>query len=339
MPTARQVNWARFRVFAVSSVAFLILSVIFYLLSGGTLLQEKATLYLYIPDASGISAGSPVRVDGIDVGKVRSVALSGSMQADRIIRVVMTIERQWMRSIPADSWAQLSADTLIGDKYVDITSGASRAPISPNGTIVYRDNPDIMKRLDLAQFRKQLAEVDAVLTDIEQGRGPLGEFVQGSGMYNEWLKLVRESQVALNAIVARNSKLGAEVYSDERYQRLRQAILAFDQSAARLESGQGEMGALLRDDAKYQQFAASLTSLRQFFAQMGAGPLFESDALYTNWNKQLGSLIHTVDEFNASEPMTRTTFYEDLTGMSRQLQNNLKDFRLDPKKYLRLKVF
>src|SRR5580698_2614397 len=133
MPTARQVNWARFRVCVVIAVALIILAELFYLLTGGTLFQQKAELYLFMPDSTGIAGGSPVRVDGIDVGKVDRVALSGSTQPNRIVRATMTVEQRWLRTIPVDSFAQLSTETLIGDKFVDVTSGASRTTIRPNG--------------------------------------------------------------------------------------------------------------------------------------------------------------------------------------------------------------
>ena len=49
MPSARRVNWARFRVSMVCLVASLILLTLFYLLTGGTLFQPKATLFMYRP--------------------------------------------------------------------------------------------------------------------------------------------------------------------------------------------------------------------------------------------------------------------------------------------------
>src|SRR5664280_2925554 len=121
MPSARQVNWAKSRVAAVSVAAGVILAVLAYLLTGGTLLQERSALYLYIPDATGLGPGAPVRVDGIGVGKVRSVALSGSNDPDRIVKVAITAESDRLAQIPVDSVAQLSADTLVGDMFVDVT--------------------------------------------------------------------------------------------------------------------------------------------------------------------------------------------------------------------------
>src|SRR5438105_13246626 len=116
MPSAQRVAWAKLRVSAVGLVALAILSTILYLLTGDTLLEPKANLYLYIPDATGVASGSPVRVEGINVGKVESVGLSGSTNPDRIVKITMSIERKSLSSITADSTAQIASDTAIADK-------------------------------------------------------------------------------------------------------------------------------------------------------------------------------------------------------------------------------
>src|ERR1035437_10717688 len=103
MPSERQIRWAKFRVLTVCAVAMVILSILAYLLTGGSVLTEKATMYLYIPDATGLGPGAPVRVNGIGVGKVRLVDLSGSTEPNRIVKVTLTVERDRLASIPDDS--------------------------------------------------------------------------------------------------------------------------------------------------------------------------------------------------------------------------------------------
>src|SRR5271169_6699866 len=138
MPSAQRVSWAKFRVSVVSIVALLILGTIAYLLTGGTLFEPKSTLYLYLPDATGLLAGLPVRVNGIGVGKVASVDLSGSRDQNRMVKVTMTIERDSLASIAADSTAQVASDTAEGDKYVAITGGARSDHVRPNDEIQYK---------------------------------------------------------------------------------------------------------------------------------------------------------------------------------------------------------
>src|SRR5690349_2591935 len=99
MPSQARVRWARVRVVVTAFAGLAILSTLIVLLTGGTLFQPQATLFLYIPDATGLADGSPVRVDGIQVGKVDAVMLTGSVEPNRIIRVVMRVDRERLSSI------------------------------------------------------------------------------------------------------------------------------------------------------------------------------------------------------------------------------------------------
>src|SRR5437899_1473453 len=154
MPSAQRVNWAKFRVLAVAVAASLILGTISYLLTGGTPFEPKTTLYLYMDDATGLASGSPVRVDGISVGKVEKVELSGSNDPKRVVRVSVKVDRDRLDAIAVDSTAQASTDTPIGDKFVDITSGVSPQHLQPGAEITFKGSPELMKSIDLATFQK-----------------------------------------------------------------------------------------------------------------------------------------------------------------------------------------
>ena len=49
-------------------------------------------------------------------------------------------------------------------------------------TAMKRAEPELMKSLDLSDFQKQLRRIDAMLSDIEEGKGRVGEFVQGEAV-------------------------------------------------------------------------------------------------------------------------------------------------------------
>ncbi len=147
----------------------------------------------------------------------------------------------------------------------------------------------------------------------------------------------------MHAIAARETQLGGAVYSDTQYQKLRQSILTLDQALARLQSGQGDLGRLLRDDAQYRQATAGLADLRRSINGLRAGPWLQSGLQsaneYGDWSRGLAGLIRQVDEFNTSPVMATAQVYETLSGMSRELQHGMADFRQNPQKYLRIKLF
>jgi phospholipid/cholesterol/gamma-HCH transport system substrate-binding protein len=339
MPSVARVRWAKFRVATVIVAALLIMATLVYLLTGGTLLEQKITFYMYIPDSTGLAAGSPVRVDGIGVGKVEAVALSGFTDPDRIVKVTMRIEREHLVKIPADSYAQLGSESLIGDQFVDITSGRSEETLQPRAVLVYRVQADMMKTLDLRQFEERLRIVDALLTDIENGRSRVGQLVQGEQMYRDLRRRITGVQQGFHDAASVTSAAGKMVHEDTLYRKILQPIAELDQALARLQSGQGTGGQLLRDEGAYQGFIAGLAGLRRTVADLRDSSFVASDAAYRDWNRAIEDMIRRVDEFNSSPLLTRTDAYESLNGMARELAATLRDFRDNPKKYLRLKLF
>ena len=339
MPSRAHVRWAKFRTVAVSLVALLILGVLFYLLTRGTLLQETAAIYILIPDATGLEPGSPVRVDGISVGKVESIELSGSNQPGRVVKVTMSVRLKDLTMMSDDSYVQLSTESLIGDKFVDIATGKSPGRLRPGAELVYREQSDMLKSFDMQQLEKNLRTVDNMLTGIEQGTSRVGQFVQGEGMYRDLLRKIAELERGLHQAVSTTGKVGDALYRDEMIRRISVPLVALDRRLARLQSGQGTGGQFLRDPAQYERLRNDTKSLGQTFARLRSQEFFQSDRLYTEWSTTFDSIMRRVDEFNANPLFGPPAQYDNLNGMAKELRDTLKDFRQNPRKYMRLKVF
>jgi len=339
MPSARRVRWAKFRVTSVSLAAIIILATLIYLLTGGTLLEKKVMLYLYIRDATGLSRESPVRVDGIDVGKVSAVVFSGSNNPLRIVKVTLSVGRDKLDSISTDSTTQISADTLIGDKFVDIVSGKAPDHIAPFGELNFKDQPDMMRTIDLVDFERQLRIVDTTLADIESGANPLGQFILTDTVYQSLRKKFIELQRAIRVAKLTTSFAGSVIYTDALYRKMREPFVQLDQALARLQAGQGGLGKFLRDPAQYEQARAEVRDLRKSIADVQAAEFVSSDGMYAGWNRTLSGVIQKVDEVNAMPMFSSSEVFDNLKGAAAEMRNTFKDFREDPRKYLRLKVF
>jgi phospholipid/cholesterol/gamma-HCH transport system substrate-binding protein len=339
MPSAQRVTWAKFRVLAVAVSALLILGTISYLLTGGSLFEPQATIYLYLDDATGLAAGSPVRVDGIGVGKVDTVELSGSNQPNRVVRVSMSVERDRLESIPVDSTAQSTSDNPIGDKFVDITSGVSAQHIPPGGEIPLRQATELMKSMDIPEFQKRLRVMGDLLDEIEQGRSPLGKFIAGEEMYDQLRDRIAQLQASMHSAADTTTQIGQALYTDALYVQIVEPLRQLDQSLAKLQSGQGSLGPMLRDTQQYEQARAQVVDLRKSIGDLHTGDVMTSDADYNSWIKQVTGIIQSVENFNANPMLTTTAVYDNLNGMAKEMQSTMKDFRGNPQKFLRLKIF
>lgn len=339
MPSAQRVRWAKFRVTCISVVALVILGVLAYLLTGGTLLEPKTKLYLYIPDATGLGPRSPVRVDGIGIGTVDSVKFSGSKDPQRIIRVEITIQKARLSSITEDSAAQISNDTVVGDKFVDITTGTAPGHVPENGELRFKAQSDLMRSVDLVQLERQLRIVDATMADIEEGRSELGKFVLGDQVYASMRRRLTELQSTIRRAMANNAVLGSLAYTDALYQKILAPLTNLNRQIATIQSGQGSLGQFLRDPAQFEQFRTTLTDLRQSIANIRSAGFIDSREDYVGWIKSVTSITRQVEQVNESRLLNATDLYEAWDGAFREMQTSLKDFRQNPRKYLRLKVF
>ena len=339
MPSAQQVNWAKFRASAVILAGLLILGTLAFLLTGGTFLEPKTQIYLFLPDATGVAPGSPVRVDGIGVGKVILVELSGSNEANRVVKVTMSIGRDRLASITGDSTAETATDTIIGDKFIDVTSGTGASHLMPGGELQFKGSGDLMQRVDIAQFQKQMHLIEVLLDDIEQGRSPLGEFIMGETIYNDLRKRITELQRGIHVAADTTTAVGQALYTDTLYRQITEPLRQLDESLARLQSGQGTGGALLRDTQQYEQALAQVADLRRSIESLHGAEMMTSDRAYNDWTRQVAAIVRQVDEFNAGPMLTTSAVYDNLQGMAKEFQATTKEFRENPQKFLRIKLF
>ncbi len=339
MPSARRVRWAKLRVTIVSATALAILLTLVYLLTGGTLLEQKATVYLYISDATGLTPDSPVRVDGVNIGAVKKVELTGSNDPSRIVKITMSVDGRMLPAISTDSIAQISTDTLVGDKFVDITGGKEPGHIGAGGVLNFRNQPDMMRTIDFAEFERQLRIVDDTLADIEEGRSPLGQFVLTDTVYMN----LRNKFIELQGVIAKAKRAttlaGGLIYTDALYRQWQQPFLQLDRKLALLQSGQGAFGKILRDPAQYETMRQTVQNLRKTIAGVQSAEYMTSDESYAGWNRALTGWIQKVDQMDASPLFSSSEMFDNLNGMAMQMGKTMKEFREDPRKFLRLKIF
>src|SRR6185312_12167828 len=136
MPQRTRAKWAELRVGVMAIVALALLGYLIFLLTGsGGIFQSTSKIYTYMDDSGDLAAGAPVRLNGIVTGKVGSVSLSGLNDPQRVIKIEMDIDDQYLKDIPIDSRAQISAGNLLGTKYINITKGRSPQHIQPGGEL------------------------------------------------------------------------------------------------------------------------------------------------------------------------------------------------------------
>ena len=174
MPNHHRLRWAKIRITIVAVSAIAVLSVLTYLLSGGTWLKAKVNVTTYIPDSTGLEPDADVLLNGVKIGLVASVHLSPSKDPNRVVAVRMKIEDAFLPYIPDDSVTTIDSANLLGDKYININMGRSPEHVRAEGELRFPPPSNFMQNIDLREFDAQLRAIGQVIQDIQDGKGPLG---------------------------------------------------------------------------------------------------------------------------------------------------------------------
>src|SRR5579871_4372490 len=148
MASPQKIKWAQLKVGVLALVGMIIVAVLSFLLTGnGGLFQRTAILRTYLDDSAGMVEGATVRLNGIAIGSIDKVRLSGERTKGRIVVISMLVKHDFLAEIPTDSKAGISAANLLGDKYINITKGTRPDHVKDGDTIQslqVQDIPELM---------------------------------------------------------------------------------------------------------------------------------------------------------------------------------------------------
>jgi phospholipid/cholesterol/gamma-HCH transport system substrate-binding protein len=341
------------RVIFVLVVSMLIVLVLAWLLTGGggEIFEPKADLHSYMQDASGLIVQAAVQLNGIQIGKISDIKLSGLSDQKKVVWIDMKVKSRYLSAIPIDSTVTITADDLLGDKYLNITSGHNAETVQAGAELhVILPIGDQFNSADLvAAMKDMLNRVDAALRQIEDSGTPIGQFVQTEDMYNNVRAQLVSVQETIRKFAHPQSDLGKMLFTDELYQQLRAPMVAIDKNLADLQAGEGNGGHFISSNEQYDTIRKDLADIRDSLGQINAGrgamgQFTQSDAAYRQIQRLVKTLDEMVDSVAAGESrlgvyLGDSQLYESLTGSTTEIRQLLGDFRTNPRKYLRLKVF
>lgn len=203
------------------------------------------------------------------------------------------------------------------------------------GKIVNDD--DLYNNLDgaVAETKETMKRLQATIDKINSGQGSAGKLVNDPKLYDSLAKTAASLEAISSDIRAGKGSAGKIVNDDALYNETRAAVADlrkitedFRAITADLRAGKGTLGKLLTDDKMYED---TRTALDRFNSTAGRIDAILSDAQAGKGT--LGKLITDETLYNSVNQTANNV--ATFTGEGTQL---LKDFRANPKKYLRIKL-
>jgi phospholipid/cholesterol/gamma-HCH transport system substrate-binding protein len=332
--------WIRITVLIGSASAMLLFLV--YLLSGSIqdLFERRAIIVTYLPDVTGITKKDKVEIDGIPVGEVRSVSLSGSNEPSRVAYVELAVLHRYLSAIPVDSKVEVTADNLLGDKYINIHKGVGHEYVKPGDELLVQPPNVNFDAADLiASMETILKRANLILDQIDDPESALGEIFQSEDTYVRLLDSITGIQKAIHSYTNPKSAAGQALFGTELYDELRNPVLDLDKLLASIQNGEGEIGHALATSEQYDQLRDGMAAFHRSAVELRKNRYLSSDEDYKKIHNALTNLSGVIDAITAQPAFTNAQLYESLNGQSSSAAKALSDFRQNPQKYLRIKVF
>ena len=311
-------------------VGLLVLASLVVLMVGIFLIGEKSNLftrknryYVRFESVSGLATGSPVQLNGVNVGDVTEIVLPRDV-TKTLLTVWVSVDRSYRNRIRRDSQAEIKTLGLLGDKYIEITSGSPDSDVVPSGGQIFASPATDVDKL-IASGGDAVDNVVAIsyslrsiLGRMEAGEGLLGELTTDSEAGRRTKQALLDSLESLDSISTKiddgEGTLGALVNDSLLAARMSSALTRVETVLGKLEGGQGALPVLLNDEAAGRQLRDAIASLDRTARDLGdlVTELRQGDGL-------LGRLL-TDDELGESVGGNLEELLESLRRLSSRLE-------------------
>lgn len=254
------------------------------------LFRAKNHYFVRLASANGLQVGAAVQLNGVNVGQVVKIILPEDM-GETQLQVRLAVDARFEQRIRADSQARIKTLGLLGDKFVEISSGSPSAPVVPEeGEIpsapttnleqIVSSGEDLM--VNVLAISSQLA---AILTRMERGEGLLGELTKdvepGKKMTVELYATLESLRSAAEKIEGGRGPVPRLLNDAALGDKLASSVDRLDSILTKAESGDGVVASLLSDAEQKRKLERAFDSIERAAAEVGkiADRLEESEAL------------------------------------------------------------
>jgi len=215
--------------------------VIFLIGKESRLFERHIRYHAKFENVEGLRLDSPVRIGGLDVGRIRSIDFSSHLE-DRRIDVRMDISSRFANRVRTDSLAHIGSRGVLGDKVIEISQGsASAEPIPDEGEIKTEPSADLATLLKAGG--EVLENAVAISRDIRQAVETYTE----PGLRQDVAGLIKNLRQITAEIESGRGLLHALIYDKQVTADGKRLFSGLARDAERFDVALGEVEKILND--------------------------------------------------------------------------------------------
>jgi len=332
------------RKLVIVSVAFLIVAAaVVWVLESEGLLPGYVEIHTRMRDASGLTDGSIVRMNGIVIGYLDRQTLTGSRDLRQKVQFDIKIRTRYLPVIPADSLIGVAAEDLLGNKSITIFRGTSSQPLQPGATLrsVEALDPNaLMAQMgnEMQAFQEVANRANDILSGVDQGNGSVGKLVKNGA--KEWDPVIAQAKAiqkdlanahgTFDKLFVNNQEISGEL--DGTNKRLSDLI-------AYVQSDQGTAGQIRQFQKDLDAVSKQLDSI-QAAAKLRGEDVSNLQARVDGVAERVRVLTQKIyaGQGTLGQFLTNPGLSESLDATTAALQGSMKDARAHPLKFFSIQV-
>ncbi|MHB8880469.1 MAG: MlaD family protein [Thermodesulfovibrionales bacterium] len=348
----KQLRWAEMKVGIIISLALLILFLsVFFAGSIERMLHPKVRIKAAISDVKGLKGGAPVWVYGIEEGTVEDISLDPKYGTV----VSLLIYKDALGYLKKDSTASVMTMGLLGDKYIELTPGASGAEPLKAGDMIrgttQLDMKDVMETgaISMKKINDFIEKLGNLVGKIEESKGSIGMLIDDPSLYNSLTESAKNLSRITKEMESGKGTFGMLMKDPSLYERLSSTSKSLEGFSLKLENSTGTLNKLIEDDLLYARLTGAAASMDEFGKKLNKSSgtlnrLAEDPELYENLNsasKRITSILERIDNGEGAAGMLvrDDELSREVKETVSQLNKLMGDIREHPKRYFKFSIF
>jgi len=300
--------------------------------------ERKITYNTFLTSVTGLKIGDPVRLAGVDVGRITNIKVH-----DANVEIIFEVRDN--TKIKTDTVASLRLTNLLGGQFLSLSFGSPNAPLLEEGkTVTGKDSANIDVIVDNVSDVVKNAKV--LINDLNKNQNRV--MGQLSDLLGENQDGIRDTVANLKSITAKfdrgDGSLAMLLNDKALYTTLNDAGNNLNSISVKINSGEGTLGKLVNDPTLYNDVKLAMNDLREGSVSMNAGfkeikevtgkinrgegtigKMVNDDALYADLKsttKNLSEITRKINEGEGSigKLLNEDRLYRDATAAMKKVE-------------------
>lgn len=300
---------------------------------------EKQLRYrTYLSNVTGLKLGDPVRLVGVDVGRIKEINVKNE-------NVELVFDVKPGTQIRTDSVASLRLTNLLGGQFLSISLGSQKSPLlEPGGTVYGKDSANI--DVIVENVGELTKDAKTLINNLNRNQDEVLKKV--SAILDDNRANLQQSVANFRSITEKfdrgEGSLALLLNDKALYANANDAAQNLKNISAKIDKGEGTVGKLINDPTLYNDAQTTLASLKVGIADMNAsmkdfkeiagkinrgegtvGKLVNDDALYTELRDASKNIKEISQKINSGEGtlgklVNEDKLYRDTTAAMKKVE-------------------